>query len=270
MQKQTSKKTYIYNANAIGIAGQITHPFNEIIPIQAASALPPDGGVGSIRVEGFRHRDILSFASAYAEVVGTEPESGVYETLSVSVVEKFNLLDVVTCDRIVGRLTSRFPGVAKDGCEAPREVSVVPIGSRFEGLRIGNHFFERLELAPDYFCAPERAFWTGLLKAAEYDRDGGLSVLTLPAANGDPVPLPTVEQRATLLGFSIAVRDPKPGAELGHPIRIKVPQFGTVHLGEFFCSPTSRSLTMLRVELGCSVGGNANVAAIQGGGRPYP
>jgi hypothetical protein len=188
----------------------------------------------------------------------------------VSVVEKFNLLDVVTCERIVARLTSRFPGLAKDGCEPPQEVSVVPIGSRFEGLRIGNHFFERLELAPDYFCVPERASWTGLLKAAEYDRDGGLSVLTLPGANGDPVPLPTVEQRATLLGFCIAVRDPKPGAELGHPVRINVPQFGTVHLGEFFCGPTSRSLTMLRVELGCSVCGSANAAAVTGGGRPYP
>ena len=183
----------------------------KLFPSRRPPALPPDGGVGSIRVEGFRHRDILSFGSAYAEVVGTEPEDGVYETLSLSVVEKFNLLDVVTCDRIVARLTSRFPGVAKDGCEPPQELSVVPIGSRFEGLRIGNHFFERLELAPDYFCEPERASWTGLLKAAEYDRDGGLSALTLPGANGNPVPLPTVEQKQPCWGSASPFATPNQG-----------------------------------------------------------
>ena len=238
MQKQDQQEddTSI-NANAIGSRARSLTLSTKLFPSRQPPRCLPTAVFGSVRVEGFRHKEILSFGSAYTEVVGTEPEDGVYETLALSVVEKFNLLDVVTCDRIVARLTSRFPGVAQRWLRYAagnfRRADRQPVRRAAHRQPL----FERLELAPDYFCEPEQASWTGLLKAAENDRDGGLSVLSLPGANGDPVPLPTVEQKATLLGFCIAVRDPKPGAELGHPVRIKVPQFGTVHLGEFFAAP---------------------------------
>jgi hypothetical protein len=267
LQKQTNTKRYIFDAAAIGVAGQIVHPFHELIPVQAASVLPADGGFGSARTDGFRHKEILSFGSAYTEVVGTQGEDGAFEVLALAVAEKFNLLDVVTCDRIVGRLTARHPGFG--GSDASAETSVVPIGSRFEGLRIGNLFFERLELAPDYFCDPEHASWTGLLRAIGKDRKI-LAPLSLPGEDGKPAPLPDDGKQPGVLGFCLALGDPRPDSILGAPLCFSVPHFGTVHLGEFFCYPNSRSLTMLRVELGCSVGGNVNAAPVQGGGRSYP
>jgi hypothetical protein len=268
VEKQSNPKRYLFQASAFGIAGQIAHPFNDLIPVQAASALPSVGGFGSARADGFRYREILSFASAYSQVVGTEAAEGVLEIVSLSVVEKLNLLDVVTCDRIVARLSSKYTSDYEAG-SGPPESSIVPLGSRFEGLRIGNHFFERLEVAPDYFCQPEQACWTGLCKAVEKDR-GLLQNLSLPAPDGRPVPLPDDLQSTGLLGFCIALGEPKPGEVLGAPLRFEVPQFGTVHLGEFFCYPSSRSLTMLRVELGCSHHGNVSGPETCIRSHPYP
>src|SRR5580704_4643860 len=74
---KTNSKRYLFQADATGVAGQFVFPFPEAIPIQAASALPSEGGRGSSRVDGFRHKDILSFGSAYTEVGGAEMEDGV-------------------------------------------------------------------------------------------------------------------------------------------------------------------------------------------------
>lgn len=262
MQRQTNSKRYIFNASAIGVAGQIVHPFADIISVQAASALSAGGGFGSARVEEFRHKEILSFASAYTEVVGTEAQEGIFETLSLAVVEKFNLLDVVTCDRVVARVTSLHRGDSK-------EASVVPIGSRFERLRIANTFFERLEVAPDYFCQPDHATWSGLQTALEKDRNM-LAPLSLPGADGNPVPLAAGGQASGVLAFCIALSPTADGTQLGAPLRFTVPQFGTVHLGEFFCYPDSRRLIMLRVDLGCPVEGAFSVCGAEVNGGPYP
>lgn len=264
MQRQNNSKRYLFQASAIGVAGRITHPFQETIPVQAASALPDDGGYGSARVDGFRYKEILSFGAAYTEVIGTEQaHHGISETLSLSVVEKFNLLDVVTCDRIVSRLTSKYPG--HDGIQ---ETAVTPIGSRFEGLRIANDYYPLLELSPNFFCEPAHDYWTGLLQAI--DKNGEkLPYPSLPGSDGKPAPLSEGRQRG-VLGFCVAPTNLKYREVLTSPAIIPVPQFGTVHLGEFFCYPNSRSLNMLRVELGCTTGGDANAGSTQGGGRPYP
>lgn len=263
MPKQTNSKRYLFQADATGVGVQFPYPFNDVLPIQAASALPSVGGFGSSRVEGFRHGHILSFGSTYTEVRGAEAEDGVFETVALSVVEDFNLLDVVKCDRVVGKLTGRHP--------LESENFIVPAGSVFEGLRIGDRFIERLEVAPDYFCDPEHATWTGLERALENEKDRRiLASITLPDEDGDPVPLPPGGPKTDLLGFCIALGEPTPDAVLGTPLIFNVPDFGTVHLGEFFCEPSSRRLIMLRVELEGAVRGQVVVGDPIVDGRPYP
>ena len=269
MRRQTNSKRYIFHADATGVAGEIFHPFQELIPVQAASALPANGGFGSARAEMFRHREIVSFSAAYTEVMGRATEHDVFETSAVSVVENFNLLDVVTCDRMVGRLTGRHPGAGKLGSSTPQETAILPTGSRFEGLRIGNTYFDRLEVAPPFFCQPEHAYWSGLLSAVERDR-GQLSRLTLPDDDGKPVPLPETGQKPEFLGFSLALAEPQQGFELGAPLRFDIPHFGIVHLGEYFCDATSRRLIMLRAELGCTVQGWVIAGDPIIDGAPYP
>lgn len=252
MAKQTNKM-YLFQANATGVAGQFVQPFNDVLPIQAASALPVGGGFGSSRIGEFRYKDILSFDSAYTEVKGAEIADGVFETVALSVVENFKLLDVVQCDRVVGRLTGNHP--------VPGENSIVPSGSVFEGLRIGDRFFDKLDVAPDYFTTPQHSSWSGLLAAIENDRERTLlAPLSLPAPNGDPVSL-LVSERRNLLGFCVAVSAQQ---------SFTVPNFGTVHLGEFFCEPTSRRLIMLRAELDGAVQGQVVVGDPIVDGQPFP
>jgi hypothetical protein len=273
VQKQTDSQRYIVQGDAIGASGQINHPFHDIISVQAASALTSDGGFSTARVDGFRYKEIFSFASAYTQITGSEPHTGVFETLSLSVVEKLNILDVVTCDRVVARVTAKYPGDRGEGAMPSPETSIVPRGSYFERLRIGTEFFERLEVAPDCFCQPEYACWSGLLKALESNEKRTLLQplsLPVPGPNGKPAPLLYGGKAPSVLGFGIALRKPKNEGELGEPLCIEVPQFGTVHLGEFFCYPDARQLTMLRVELGCPVGGGLSIAIGGGGGTPYP
>jgi hypothetical protein len=272
VQKQTNSKRYIFQGDAIGASGQINHPFHDIISVQAVSALPADGGFSTARVDGFRYKEIFSFASAYTQVTGSETHEGVFETLSLSVVEKLNILDVVTCDRMVARVTARYPGDRGKDAVPPPETCIVPRGSYFERLRIGNEFFERLEVTGGYFCQPEYACWSGLLRAlgSKEKRDLLQPLSLLLGPDGKPAPLLYGEKAPGMLGFGIALGKPRPGQELGEPLCIEVPQFGTVHLGEFFCYPDSRQLTMLRADLGCPVRGGITASSGRGGGTPYP
>ena len=99
------KLRFLYHAEAIGATGHITLPFNETMEIQASTALPLNGGHGTTRVENFRHRNIFSFRHAESHVVGSYSEKDkAWGTLSAVTVEGLNILDVVTCDRLVARL----------------------------------------------------------------------------------------------------------------------------------------------------------------------
>lgn len=267
MQNKQNAKRYIFDGNAIAAAGQIRHPFHDTIAVQAGSTLPSIGGIASARSDGFRFKDVLSFASAYTNVIGRETQKGVFETISVSVVEKFNLLDVVTCDRIVARVAGKHPG----NPGGPPESSIIPEGSRFEGLRIGNVHFDMLEVAPAYFCRADRATFSGLQAALEDEEERRqLQALSLPAPDGTPVALPAAGQAADVLAFSIALGKTDAQDQLGSPLVFQLAQFGTVHLGEFFCYPTSRHLVMLRAELGCPYDGDVSACEAIVDGGPYP
>jgi hypothetical protein len=261
MEDKTRRKRYLHQAGAIATSGHITRPFCDPIPTQAALALPVGGGYGSTHVEGFRYKEIVSFASAYSEVAGSEHgPDGPFDTLALTAIEKLNILDVVTCDRVVARISSMSKG---------DEPEITTVGSRFERLRIGKYFFEELDLGVGVVC--ECATWANMQTALQDGKKREtLTQAVLSAPNGDKVPLPDGKQMPSKLGFSLAPGSGRPSAIKDVPWKIEVPQFGTVFLGEFFVSQYSRHLVMLRVEMGCPVGGNTNAGGAGGGGDSYP
>jgi hypothetical protein len=235
MQDNTTGKRFLFHGHAIAAAGKITSPFQDIIPAQAVSALPISGGYSSARVENFRYKEIFSFASAYSEVAGglveKDGKAVAYETLSLTAIEKVNVLDVVTCDRVVARITAKYP---VDGSTP----AIVTAGSRFERLRVGGYFFEKLDLAPDALN--------------KYDALVRPQYVDVPA--GDTTSAQGKEY---------------PSDVLSQPWRISIPQFGIVFLGEFFPLQNLRHLQMLRISLGCSVTGDQNIGGAVSGGDPY-
>jgi hypothetical protein len=254
-----TKTKFLYHAEAVGASGRITLPVDELIEIQAATALPMSGGAGTARSENFRHRNILSFDRAESSVVGSYSAKDLaHGTASSVMVEGVNILNVVTCDRLVMRLTSKHD-------EAGGEASFIIHGSYFENLRIAGHRFD-LPLATDLFS--EYSTWGKLTDAFQRDDKarkeiGGLSLVE-PSGNALP-------ESKGMLGMSLARGlDKLPGGLTRNGQGIYVPHFGTVYLGQFYISPAMRRLTMLHVELGCAVEGCTGLGSGAGNGSSWP
>ena len=226
--------------------------------IQAATALPINGGHGSCRVEKFRHRNIFSFDSAESHVVGSYSElDKAHGTLSSVIIEGLNILDVVTCDRLVLRLTSKHN-------DDRSEPSFIPLGSRFENLRIAGHKFD-VDLATDLFT--ELSTWSKLTEAVAKNaatRSQIDKLKMLPGEDGLPA-------NAGTFGCTLARNlDDLPPGLTRRDHGIYVPHFGTIYFGEFFISPNARRLMMLHVDLGCSVEGCYGIGSGTGNGQGYP
>ncbi|MGH9453184.1 MAG: choice-of-anchor P family protein [Terriglobia bacterium] len=249
------EKRFLYHAYATGVSGRITLPFDELIEVQAASALPETGGYSSSRAEHFDYKQIVSFRSATTQATGSySAKEKAYNTLVTATVEGLNILGQVTADLMVAHLTSKHP-------EAGGQPSIIPLGSHFVNLRVAGclvevhldaETFTELDTY-DRICArlgDDKDWRRGLLQGQEE--------LTISPPQG------------TLL-CSLA-RDVRPHCREIKPNGnvIFVPHFGTVYLAEYLIEPYARSLTMVRVELGCPVTGQMNLAHISGNGQTYP
>lgn len=134
------EQTFLYHGLASGVSGHITLPFQHVIEVQASSALPYTGGYSASRAEAFRYEHILSFSSAETVTTGSE-SSQFFNTLATSTVEGLNILNVVTADRVVARLASRYS-------KETREQSATLAGTHFENLRIAGCPLE-VEIDPE-------------------------------------------------------------------------------------------------------------------------
>src|SRR5258708_275212 len=173
------EKRFLYHGEAVAASGVIRLPFEEVIDIQASVALPMEGGYGSARVEGFKYRELLSFASAHSVVIGAYSEKDkAWQTLATTTIEKLDVMGVVTADRIVARITSKHP---KNGDEP----SIIPLGSSFENLRIAG-VRVAVDLATDLFSTLGK--FTDLQKACRANPKSLEPMLMVPP-DGKDLPL---------------------------------------------------------------------------------
>jgi CheY-like chemotaxis protein len=128
-----------YRANANALHGEVAEPIHNVIAPQVAVTLPEAGGFISNRLGGYRLDGIISFASAHTEVAGKATDDG-WTTMATASIEKLNLFDVVTADRVVARI---LVNRVLDGNEAPK---ISFLGTVFENLRIRGEAIE-VELA---------------------------------------------------------------------------------------------------------------------------
>lgn len=264
---------YFYHADAVGLAGSFTRPVRHVIESQASCSLSPLGGVGRARVENFNFQNIVSFDLAQSDVTGgreTKRGEGIYVTRVSIVIEGLNILNMLTADRIVGRLAAE---------QHPRDMepSIVTTGSHFEGLRIAGHSIE-VATGHDLFSEmPTYAHWRAAWKSKREARSKIIDSLmgsTLMAPNkSDPWHLRDVynawrrQQKSSelkpplLCSFVKRVRGIT-GLEINNfgPI-ITIPQFGTIYLGEVIIAPGNRRLNMLRLQLGSPDGGSLAVGS---------
>jgi len=266
-----NERTHRYDAEAVVLSGQLDLPVSQKIEPQAHSQLPEKGGYFNQRSDSFRIETVLSFSAAYSHVSGSKsPKPGRgWDTLTTTVVEGLNVMEVLTADRVVGQTITEHPLVG----HVP---TISFLGTRFENLRIAGYPVE-LEFDHNIFGPKpaDDAPYThdaGFISrvARQYDRIG--SSKDLPAEL-----LERYNRLSPTLGNSEAVecslvnRAPGfyPGVSFGHIIR--VPGFGIITLAKLTVkheSPHERTkvprkttftLTMIDLQLGCPTSGHVPV-----------
>ena len=236
-----------FHFHALGNAfsGTFHRPYSHTIPAQAATSLPSIGGHASARVENFRSDHFVSFKLGHAHVTGSWMDEKNVVTSATAALEGLNILEFITADRVVARLTS-------EGKHGQTESHIIALGSEFENLRIGGHPV-KVTLRHDLFL--QSPTHEHLLKAIASDKNSGKIVGS--------------EGGATLCSLVEKIETTLPGAEIkGHTLRI--PHFGVISLAEVFAVPGTRTLTMIRLKLGSPFGGTAAGPEVLSQGQPMP
>jgi hypothetical protein len=264
---------FAYRSSAAALGGHFSRPFSEPLPVQASVALPPVGGHGSVRVDGFNYRDLISFRSATSTVTGSEDvEKGIYNTLASVVIEGLDIMGVITAERVVSRLVSERPAGPDN------ELPLNPVGSTFDKLEVAG---VRIEPAPieelfrrhtfgdiEDCCRQPSTFVNYEGKPFHSSGPPGKSA---DKANKGTAPIHSYEERHLVTSlFRPAKLASSSGLEVGPGGEIRVPGFGTIHIGEFHIGRYSRRLTMLRLEMGSPLQGSVSAGTGEGNGTWYP
>jgi hypothetical protein len=305
--ESTSHRNFHYHASAHALSGALTHPLQHVIEVQAGMSLPSTGGVGSSRVEGFRLDEVVSFRKGSSHVSGSTKNVGdtiIHTTYATATIEGLNILDMVTADRIVARLSSSYDSSPRAvTAEAPAkkttESSILLVGTKFENLRIAGcpvdvelHHELLLELGT---FADVQEKWKdpdGDLRHIGHDTLRGLAV------PDDKFPQSELDSHGALLcsivkkvhfkdpGFErdeeVQIRskdektkeqerkhkNPCPGVERLSRHAFRVQDFGRIFLSEVLFQHGRKTLTMLRVELGSPNGGGFTGVEASINGRP--
>ena len=236
-----------FHFHALGhaLSGKFHRPFDHTIEAQAATSVPTIGGHASSRVENFRAHHFASFDVAHTHVSGSHMDDDTVATSATTTIEGLNILNFITADRIVSRLAS-------EGKRGKKETHIIALGSHFDNLRIAGHTV-KVTFRHDLFL--KCPTFEDLRKMIASDKKSGKI-----ADLGDEV-----------AGCSLVdkIETDLPGVEMkGHTLRI--PHFGEVSLAQVFTVPGTRTLTMLRLNLGSPDAGTVAVAETTTEGQPSP
>lgn len=275
-------RTHTYHAEASALSANITRPLQAEIKPQAYVNLAKEGGYLSQRVENFRLGEVISFRSAYTQVAGNpsdKPGRG-WVTLATAVVEGLNVIDVVTADRIVVQFSAEHPEVGY----VPR---VTFLGTRFENFKIAG-----VEIKPQLdldFCGPkpdgdqiyllDHSFRA---KAEGQQKSMASAPNALRWKNSGKMPDPAALKKewdaytnggtrpsaAVDCSIVTSLGNTAPWKSFGHAL--EVPEFGRIFFGELRVECDTFAFSMIRLDMGCVIGGKGQVTtfAVNGGTRP--
>jgi hypothetical protein len=234
-----------FHAEGHAFSGEFRHPAWCPIPAQASASLPTIGGHATAQVDNFRFQDFVSFKSAHTHISGKHRRDDTFATHATTTIHGLNILGVVTADLIVCRLTSIHSPKEREG-------HIIAEDSRFEGLRIKG---EDVKVILRHDLLVKCKTFEDLTKGIASDAKSGKIAVT----KGGVAVCSLVEKIETKLKGV----DPKRHL-------IEVPNFGKIFLAEIFAEPGTRTLTMLRLELGSPHVANITAAETRTNGQPLP
>src|SRR5258708_33022676 len=121
-----------FHAEGHALSGEFRHPGRSLIEAQASVSLPTIGGHARAHVDHYFHSDFVSFRTAHTQVTGRWIDEETVLTTATSIIEDLSILQIVTADRIVSRLTSTHKRGDPEG-------HIVAVGSDFHNLRVLGH-----------------------------------------------------------------------------------------------------------------------------------
>lgn len=267
---------YFYHADAFALGGILVRPSRQTIATQAGTTLPTVGGESSTQVGKFDN-GLISFDSAQSKLTGsveTRNGSDVNVTGVSVAIERLNIRNIVTADRIVARL-------AAEQARGDSEPSIFTTGSHVDNLRIAGYPVAVETMHDVFHSFPTyrslQAAWEGGKQSRLQSALLGSTLPAIPAAH-EPKDLREVHDtyqkqkslshlRHTVQCSFVKSVEGLEGSEIRNwgPI-IVIPQFGTIYLGEVIISPGVRRLNMLRLELGSPIAGSLAVGGATCGG----
>ena len=237
---------YHFHAGGHAFSAHFVRPVDVPIAAQAAISLPPIGGFGHSRVEDFAVSRLASFKVGETHVAGSWEEPTVVTTSATAILEGLCVLDFLTVDKIVCRLSARY----EENGKYP-ESHIMALGSHFENLRLGG-FKVTVTLRHDLLVDSQN--FAQLTKKLKGDKHAvvrnGVAFCSLVKE------IKVDDGLATLPGFK------------HHGNRLVVPHFGKIALAEIVATPGSISLTMLRFKLGSPDGGGGSGGSSHTNGQP--
>jgi len=257
----TLDKRFVFRANAIGVAGQITRP-QSAVRMHGASSLPVVGGYAQSDVQRTQLEDVFEFESAWTETSGDfSKKEKAYKTLATAYVKGLNVTNRLTADLIEATISSTQP---VDGGDP----SIVPKTVRIENLRLDGY---PIKMRIDKKLFTSHATKQSLATAYETDDKFHTSYGHRFHVSSTAAPRRSSRRRLPELSGCVCcsivdkVTTTHPEAQINdHAITLE--GFGTIYLGEFLITDISRRLTLLRLKLGSPVAGDLACAEVESNG----
>src|SRR6266478_9967923 len=236
-----------FHAEGHALSGEFRHPLLAQIQAQASTSLSQIGGQATAQAENFHLQDFVCFKSAQTHISGKRRRDETFVTHASTVVKGLNILGMVTAVRIVSRLTS---------IHSPKEPEghIIAEDSRFEGLKING---EDVKVTLRHDLLVKCKTFGDLTKGIAGDKKSGKIV----ALDED--------RQVALCSLVEKIETKLSGVDLKQHV-IEVKNFGKIFLAEVFAYPGTRTLTMLRLELGSPHVADLTAAESSTNGQPMP
>lgn len=274
------KRRFMFHGDAVAVGGRIVRPSHMVLDPRCASALPVTGGRTTSKIKGKRFGKFMSFGAASTSAEGLLQSRKQAVAVSRGLVEREYAATSTSVRAeitkiVVGnkpRLTVRRVVAALGARSAPvgEETSVkVHSESAIEGVAIGGHGLV-IALSPSLFqrCDTCAKLLADTVSPAPNVAKAHARQL-LGRVRGTVRRSDTHHEHIAMHGTIVkSIRwagEPYPGATIdGHVVT--VPNLGKIFFGEVAVAKMSRRLTMMRLELGSTVGGDAAFGDVQDNG----
>jgi hypothetical protein len=284
-------RSYLYDAQAVAIGGQITRPKATFITSGASVALSGGGGLASAEIENYKFGDLIRIGHARSLVSGSLESDGSFNTLATVIMNDVSVQGVFSAKELVMRLTVHHTLMS----DKP-ELKISPVGSFISGVRIAG---VPIDVNPPV-CDPDgihgdiiKAFaaqdFAGMTKeeqaklAADYKNAkpaGGFSVPRAAALQclsrkfkKDYDFAPYRDYALVGSAFQFDPKCPFRRGKRGDVLKqneFYVPNFGKIILGEYIVYERRQRLSLFRMELGSPDEGNPEGGGGGTGGHYAP